>query len=308
MTQLARKVGVAPSTISRWENGHRALTDYEWARLAAGLRLDPVDREAVAGPARPRQVEAVVLPGLGQVRREAGLTQGALRRAIGIGQTAVSRWENGRAPVPADRLAAIAAVLGMDAGALRAAAATRPERTVRRPLADLRLRAGLTQRELAHHVGVTVRTLAHWEAGTRPVPYRVVRQLARCLRRPVSQVLAAAGLELLAVPRPDSWRPADLPEVLTTLRRSTGWSAAGLGRRLGVTGRTVRAWEKGTSLPTPAACVRLELIHELGGGALSSLLPSRRGESVRASAPGYRRTRHGRPVAKARFDAVPQLA
>jgi transcriptional regulator with XRE-family HTH domain len=273
MTQLAGKVGVAPSTISRWENGVRAPTDYEWARLAARLGLDPGCRGDVVGRPRSRRTEGVLLPGLGRVRRAAGLTQSAFRTRLGIGQTVTSAWENGRAPVPVDRLADIAGILGIEPEDLRAAAARPGDDAPARPLADLRRAARLTQRELAHHLGVTTRTIGHWEAGTRPVPFRVVRPLSRCLRRPVSVVLAAAGLELQPMPRPHTWQVTDLPAVLAGLRRSSGWSAAALGRRLGVTGQTVRAWEAGTSTPGLAACGRLELIHGLPGGALGRLLP-----------------------------------
>jgi transcriptional regulator with XRE-family HTH domain len=138
-------------------------------------------------------------------------------------------------------------------------------------LADLRRAAGLTQRELALHLGITVRTVAHWEAGTRPVPLAAARPLARLLRRPLSRILLATGLQPARVSSPHTWRPADLPQVLADLRRSSGWSAAALGRRIGVSGWTVRSWEAGSTLPSPSTCQRLELVLGLPRDSLTRL-------------------------------------
>ena len=160
----------------------------------------------------------------------------------------------------------------MDEGTLVALARRAPdERPRQRPLPALRRAAGVSQEELAHHVGVSVRTIKHWEAGTRPVPLAVVRPMARCLQRPLRTVLAAAGLELPPVPSPRSWPAVGLPEVLTALRRSSGWSAAAVGRRIGVSGSTVRGWERGSSRPSVSAARRLEMMHGLPAGSLVRL-------------------------------------
>lgn len=37
-------------------------------------------------------------------------------------------------------------------------------------LKQLRLQAGLTQEQLAAHIGVSSRTIKHWEHGTRSIP------------------------------------------------------------------------------------------------------------------------------------------
>lgn len=51
-----------------------------------------------------------------------------------------------------------------------------------------RLEAGLTQDEFAHLVGVTLRTVQHWEAGDS-VPYRTMDQIAKALNREVTWFL-----------------------------------------------------------------------------------------------------------------------
>jgi transcriptional regulator with XRE-family HTH domain len=272
MTQLAIKLGVAASTVSRWENGVRTPAPEIWPRLATVLRLDPMLRAVVLAENPARRSDGVRLPGLGQVRRDRGLTQRAFRSALRIGATSVIGWEHGRVRVPAHRLDDVAGVLGLDRSTLLACGARAPRACVgERPLADLRRAAGLTQRELALHLGVSIRTVAHWEAGTRPVPMAAARPLSRLLRRPLPRVVAAAGLQPTRVPSPHTWRAVDLPEVVSVLRRSSGWSAAALGRRIGASGRTVRTWEGGSALPSLSACQRLELVHGLPRDSLTRL-------------------------------------
>src|SRR4051794_36351754 len=272
MTQLAIRLGVAPSTVSRWENGVRTPGPEMWPRLAAALRLDRSSRDEVLGGNAARRSDGLHLPGLGQLRRDRGLTQRAFRTALGIGATAAISWEHGRVRVPVHRLGDVAGVLGVERTTLLRVGAQIPRgRTGERPLADLRRAAGLTQRELAPHLGVTVRTVAHWEAGTRPVPLAAARPLARLLRRPLPHIVAAVGLLPERVPSPHAWRPADLQQVVTVLRRSSGWSAAALGRRIGVSAWMVRSWESGTTLPSLSACQRLELVHGLPRDSLTRL-------------------------------------
>jgi transcriptional regulator with XRE-family HTH domain len=306
MTQLARKVGVGPATVSRWENGLRTPSSAVRPKLATALRVTAEELGGLLADSPNRRSDGVVLPGLGRLRRDRGLGQRNFRSAVGIGATAANAWENGRVRVPAARLTAVAEALDLDVATLVSLASRPlPTRVVQRPLTALRRSAGLTQRELAHHLGVSVRSLAHWEAGTRPVPLSMVRPMARHLRRPLSTVLSAARLELPAIPHPATWTPAGLPEVLTALRCSSGWSAAALGRRLGTSSRVVRRWESGTVTPSARDCLRLELVHGLPHGMLSRLISvprpapehtnvgcQRTGSSAASDAPGSVHSRH----------------
>ena len=291
-TQLALKLGVAPSTVSRWENGVRTPSPEMWPRLAAAIGLDPSLRETVLAENPVRRSDGVHLPGLGALRRDRGLTQRAFRSALGIGATTVISWELGRVRVPVNRLDDVAGALGLDRRNLLRLGVQAPRaRAGERPLADLRRAAGLTQRELALHLGVTVRTVAHWEAGTRPVPLAAARPLARLLRRPVSRVIQAAGLQPARVPSPHTWRPGCLPQVLAVLRRSSGWSAAALGRQIGASGWAVRSWEAGATLPSPSACQRLEFVYGLPRDSLTRLrlghpLPATTSRPTSRSLPG----------------------
>jgi transcriptional regulator with XRE-family HTH domain len=271
-TQLARKVGVGPATVSRWENGGRVPALAMQAHLAAALRMSPEDVAAAFPAPRSRRVDGRHLPGIRQLRRDRGLTQRAFAAALGLGATTVGSWEQGRVRVPLHRVDDVAGVLGIDRSTLLETASGPPRGADVPPLTALRQAAGLTQRELVSYLRVAARTVIHWEAGTRPVPLSAVRPLARYLRRPMQDVLDAAGVERPSMPHPSTWRTADVPLVVQGLREASGLSAASLGRRLGVSGRVVRNWETGcTPLPLSRA-QRLELVLGLPRGALSRLL------------------------------------
>jgi transcriptional regulator with XRE-family HTH domain len=274
MTQLSRKVGVVPATISRWENGVRTPSPEAQALLARSLRVTPEECTVMLAGSRPRRSDGVLLPGLGQLRRELGLTQRALRTAIGLGPSAANAWEHGRVRVPTGRLAAVAGALGVDPQTLVAAASRPPrDRAADRPLTGLRRAAGLTQREMAHHLGASVRTVAHWEAGSRTLPLSVARRLAGLLKVPLPTLLRAAERERAVLTHPRTWTPGNLPQVLTTLRVNAGWSAAALARRIGTSGGVVRGWERGGRLPASSVCARLELVYRLPRGVLTRLVP-----------------------------------
>jgi transcriptional regulator with XRE-family HTH domain len=276
MTQVARKTGVVPATVSRWENGVRTPSPEARARLTRALRVTPEELSVMLAGSRPRRSDGVLLPGLGQLRRELGLTQRAFRSAIGIGPSAANAWEHGRVRVPIGRLASVAGALGVDPQAVVAAASRPPRnRAEDRPLTRLRRATGLTQREMAHHLGASVRSVAHWEAGTRTLPWSVARRLAALLRVPLPTVLRAAEREMPTLTHPRTWTRADVPQVLKTLRCNAGWSAAALARRLGTSGGAIRTWETGRVFPSPSVCARLELVYGLPHGVLARLVPER---------------------------------
>jgi len=91
-------------------------------------------------------------------RVHAGLTQHGLARVIGVaGGERVSRWERGSsAPLPS-QLARLAEALGVEISDLLVEA---PQ-----DLRRLRLRAGLSAREVAGRAHLSLPTYVRWEAG-----------------------------------------------------------------------------------------------------------------------------------------------
>ena len=155
MTQLAIKVG--RRTVDGLPVGERRAHagTGDVASAGAALRLDPSLRDMLLAANPARRSDGVRPAGLGELRRDRGLTQRRFRTALGIGATAVISWELGRVRVPVHRLDDVAGVLGVDRRPC-SDSVRRPleERTGERPLADLRRAGGLTQRELALHLGV----------------------------------------------------------------------------------------------------------------------------------------------------------
>jgi transcriptional regulator with XRE-family HTH domain len=273
MTQVANRVGVTPACVSRWENGLRRPSPTHLPALTRALRVTPERLAALLESSPTGRWDGVVLPSLGELRRDLGWTQRAFAAAVGIGSTTANRWEHGRVRVPESQVHRIAEVLGVEpADLIERAVAPMPDRAGSQPaLARMRLAAGMTQQEAAHHVGISVRTLRRFEHGRRRPGLAEARALARCFRRPLAEVLRACGVPVPPILLRRTWAPADLPAVLEALRASAGLSAAELGRRLGTSGRQVRAWERGVALPGRPACQRLELLHQLPPDRLSRL-------------------------------------
>ena len=113
-------------------------------------------------------------------RERAGLSQTQLARMCGLSGTMISCMERGKSAGSEKVLMAVARALGVrpewlrsglgkresDLPALRSAAHQPfPER-----LRQLRKEAGLSQRQLANFVGVSMAAVSCWETGTREVP------------------------------------------------------------------------------------------------------------------------------------------
>lgn len=117
--RLAREAGVDKSTLSRWESGDRTPCIPELTAVLDALHCAPEQRAAaVAGLCTSRAqrhltkiAPAVGLPApprlgdlLRAIRLRSGLTQEQAAAAIGVGRTALTRWERGdRRPTVEER-------------------------------------------------------------------------------------------------------------------------------------------------------------------------------------------------------------
>jgi len=109
---------------------------------------------------------------------------------------------------------------GVDPGALR----------------DARLRAGLTQHELAHLIGVAGgERISRWELGSSAPRPEILHRLAQALNVGVADLLESGG-------------PADLRR----LRTSAGLSARALAARAHISAPTYIRWESGRTKRLPA--------------------------------------------------------
>jgi len=119
------------------------------------------------------------------LRRRNGLTQSALAAAAAISRPSVTAYETGTA-VPSPRVAAaLAAALGVSIDHLTLTDADRAG------LADLRYHAGLTQAQIAEHLGVSRNTFPGIERGERPPTPAQIAQLAELYSTTSAEILAA---------------------------------------------------------------------------------------------------------------------
>jgi len=266
VTALARSVHVARTTVSMWERGRRGVARHYWPALGAALGLEPGEVAALFVGYPPARMDGVRLPSLGRVRRAAGLTQQELAELLGVAPTTLSMWESSGVPVPSTLAALISRILGVPPRWLAAPPPAPPPDA--RPLRRLRRAAGMSQREAAAHLGITVGSLARYEAGERRTPMVVLRRMAGAYQRPVAELLQHGGCTILPLPRGPRWRPQDVPAAITALRLAAGLTKVDLGRLTERSGQAVGAWEAGRTRPSTATCRRLETIFGLPGGQL----------------------------------------
>lgn len=120
-----------------------------------------------------------------QARRANRLSRGELARLADISPGAVTAWETERATPQADTLARVTTILGIG---IDEVVHIEPEQ---RSLGDLRIYAGLTQSQLAAHIGMSTTSVAALERGESRLKPDVARAIAKALRRPHTDVTAA---------------------------------------------------------------------------------------------------------------------
>ncbi len=264
VTELARTLHVARSTVSMWERGQRSVARSYWTGLAAALGMGEDELPALFEGCPPARLDAVRLPSLARARRAAGLTQRAVAERLAVAPTTVAMWEISRVPVHLALAQRLCTILGVQPTALTAEppdAGPDP-----RPLRQYRRWAGMSRAEAAAAAGVSVSALARYEAGRRATPIPVLRRMARAYGRSVEQLLACSGSLLVPLPSRRRWRREEVPQVIRALRTAAGMTKVGLGRAVGRSGQAVAGWEAGRTRPTPAICRRLEVVFGLSAG------------------------------------------
>jgi len=160
---LARRLLISRSTLSRWELGtHRPAAAYLPA-LSRHLGVaQPVVERAIAH-LPPARGDCAKLPGLAAIRRRQSVSAADVAAALGVRPSTVSAWENGTNPVPLHLLPALAAAINAPRAQLLAEVPARPAH--RTPWATARRRFGMTQREAAAVLGISVTHLSRIENG-----------------------------------------------------------------------------------------------------------------------------------------------
>jgi len=102
-----------------------------------------------------------------------------------------------------------------------------------------RVRARLTQDELAQRAGITRSVLAQYEAGNNQPPLNKLKRLSAALRVPLVSLLETSVQEDFA----------GFGERLRKARLAAGLSGCDIERDLGISRQSISAWESGKSLP-----------------------------------------------------------
>jgi DNA-binding transcriptional regulator YiaG len=98
--QLAKALGVAEMTISRWERGRHRIPQ---AISLAILQLKPrAGGQPVGGQATRVAAGASAMPPrrVKWIRSDLGLTRRALGKKMGVEPAVIARWETGAVPIP----------------------------------------------------------------------------------------------------------------------------------------------------------------------------------------------------------------
>ncbi len=120
-------------------------------------------------------------------RVAAGLTQARLAQLLQTEQTRISEWERGVMTPRPNLIPKMAVAIGLDALEFLASDPAMPT------LEDMRLAAGLTMRDIAVQVGISLKRYRLIEIGAtrRDPPLQVVEDLARIFAVPVATVRRA---------------------------------------------------------------------------------------------------------------------
>lgn len=222
--------------------------------------------------------------GLRVVRQRAGLSRAELARAVEVSVATVAHWECGRRSLPARRWPAVTAALGLPPGGLTAAVHTARSRPAVMPLARLRRRSGLSQRQVGERLLVSPGLVSRWERGVQTPGWPHLRRLAVLWGLPLSVVAEAAGREAPVQLDRGRWPVVGVGAVVRSIRVWRGESRAQVARRIGVHPQTLRRWEDGATVPSSRSLAELDQAL----GLLRGTLPRESGREVTVDAGGWR--------------------
>ena len=223
--EVAQRLGVPPSAISEWEEGHYGPSAGRWPAVLGFLGSDPYNEPESF-------VEA-----LDAIRRRGWELQ-TLAQHLGISTSTMTRWQAGAMPWSRRARAAVAQLLSEHglAGPGDCVSLRQPQ-TVAEHLLRRRAELRITQREAAERIGVGWGTYRGWETYGRPPRIQFW-----------PGIISFLGYD----PHPP---PTSTAKRLGAARRVLGLPQRALAERLGVTQGAVQNWESGAG-PKRSECRR----------------------------------------------------
>ena len=257
---LAAAVGVDHTTVSRWEAGCRRPAHDLTPLIAAALRLgtDEVEGWFESLPQLGGDTLGRV-PGLKHLLSVRGIDIRTASDRCAVSETDLCGWVYGRRSLPRFMIPRLVELLDMDRDRFLREVRTSNLRREGGFLAELRRARGLTQRELGGRIGRTSMAISAWERG-HTVPIEVsIRRLARELSVTCADLTRGMGWPAVAeLPTDLESRPSHVR--LRAARLESGLTCEQLARCVGVTGQTIRRWEKGDFRPRWSTLDRLRVV------------------------------------------------
>ncbi len=180
--ELAQLLQVSPVTVTAWETGKSCPRRSNLAQIAAMREADQEEIDEALGRQPVPDISGIDVK---RLRRRLGLTQNALAELIGVSAAAVTSWETGKTIPSRDNRRALAELsekpLSEVEEELTRSGIMLPHEEAMSPeeIRQIRTAAGLSQRELAKEIGVSVNSVSNWETG-RTAPRRAsVKELLR---------------------------------------------------------------------------------------------------------------------------------
>ena len=275
LATLGGRVGVSPSTLSRWEGGERGPHNSLYPALALALECSIADVHRMFAEYSTSVRNTVgPLPGLGAMLKDRDMGVEDLARATGADTAIAAEWASGRRPVPYHVVSHIEELIGMRFADQRETLRRRraPGRGTESPLRRRRMQQGLTQSELAQRIGIAPNSIGCWEVGHRNPNVTQVRVLSRVLECSPAELGRELGVAIPQKPDPEQWLQRDLGGLLCALRQASGLTKAQVGRCVGRTSSTVRNWELGRTTPPSHVRVRLAQLYAVNPVSLERIV------------------------------------
>jgi DNA-binding transcriptional regulator YiaG len=184
--ELATLLEVSAVTVAAWESGRSRPRKGNLAQVVTLRGMGPADVDSALG--REGAPDAPKPEQLKKLRSQFCITQAELARLLSVSPASVTSWEAGKA-VPGRKnrraVAELAASSAEDVDQLlgRAPAIGAVPVAVRRrgltaaQIRELRLKIGLSQKELAERIGVSVNSISNWETGRTAPRTRSVHEM-----------------------------------------------------------------------------------------------------------------------------------
>lgn len=173
--ELAELLEVSPVTVTSWETGKSRPRR---SNLAQIVTLRSMDQKAVDEALSREHLPASLSPTeIKRIRSKLDLTQAELAELLGVSSAAVTSWETGKTqPSRANRKALLELaetekvvvdaklgrqqLVGVEPDSAAATDVLSPDR-----IRAIRKQAGMSQRELAAELDVSINTISNWETG-----------------------------------------------------------------------------------------------------------------------------------------------